>query len=48
MHNVGQILSREQSWKFMADGDLLQRLQSSIIIGELETFAGAGVRGLQQ
>jgi hypothetical protein len=38
MHNVGHILSREQSWKFMADEDLLQRLQSSNIVGELETL----------
>lgn len=46
MHSMGQILSREQSWKWSADEDLLQRLQSSNIIAELETFAGAGVRGL--
>jgi len=44
-HSVRQILSRDESWKFLADEDLLQRLQSSHIIGELETFAGAGVRG---
>lgn len=46
MHNAAQILSREQSWKFSADEALLQRLQNSDIIGELDAFAGAGVRGL--
>ncbi len=45
LHSVSQILSRDESWKFLADEDLLQRLESSNIIGELETFAGAGVRG---
>ncbi|HEX8465019.1 MAG TPA: hypothetical protein VF627_10425 [Abditibacterium sp.] len=45
LHSMGQILSREQSWKWSADDDLKARLQSSGIIAELESFAGAGVRG---
>lgn len=45
-HSIGQIFAGHESWKFSADEDLLQRLQSSEIISELEAFAGAGVRGL--
>jgi hypothetical protein len=45
-HSMKQILTRDESWKWSADGDLLARLQSSNIIAELEAFAGAGVRGL--
>jgi hypothetical protein len=46
MHGVGQILSREETWRISADDDALEaRLRASPLIEALERFAGAGVRG---
>jgi hypothetical protein len=44
-HGVGQILSRNESWRITADAALQDRLERSGLIAELERFAGAGVRG---
>lgn len=47
MHSMGQILSREESWRISSDdGALEARLHASPLIDELERFAGAGVRGV--
>ncbi|HST58095.1 MAG TPA: hypothetical protein VLK84_05400 [Longimicrobium sp.] len=46
MHSMGQILSREETWRITADDPALEaRLQASPVIDALQRFAGAGVRG---
>jgi hypothetical protein len=46
IHGMGQILSREETWRIEADDPALEaRLQASGLIDALERFAGAGVRG---
>ncbi len=45
-HSLGQILSRAESWELSADDEALrERLEGSALVTELESFAGAGVRG---
>ncbi|HEX8363452.1 MAG TPA: hypothetical protein VF613_25255 [Longimicrobium sp.] len=45
-HTVGQIFSRDESWRWSGENTKLRdRLRESEIVAELERFAGAGVRG---
>jgi hypothetical protein len=44
-HSMGEIVTREESWRFATDDPALQaRLEGSALAAELAGFAGAGVR----
>jgi hypothetical protein len=45
-HTVGQIFSRDESWRWSSENTKLRdRLRDTEIVAELERFGGAGVRG---